>query len=248
MSGRRSGREVHRMLHRAAPSVGRPARRMDPVSITGQIEAEVRRSLARELHDRVAQTLTTMVVEVENYKSEHAGQPRIVSQMDAMQESARDVLSNLRQLVYELRGEQGVGGCFVDALSSHLARYEAHTGIATELTVVGGWPAKLHAPAASNLRSLILEALANANRHSGARSVSVVLEQTAGDELAVTVTDDGRGFEGDYRAAGLGMTGMRERTVLLGGRLCIESMPGKGTTVRASFPRAQLIATHGRAN
>jgi signal transduction histidine kinase len=243
VSHTRSGRAVHRILHRAAPSAGRPAGQREQVDIAGQIEAEIRRSLARELHDGVAQILTTMVVQVENYKSEHAGQPRVVSQMDAMQESARDVLSNLRQLVYELRGEQGVGGCFVDALASHLARYQKHTGIGTELTVLGAWPSKLRTPAASNLRSLILEALANASRHSGARSVSVVLEDTAGDELTVTVTDDGRGIEGKCREEGLGMTGMRERAVLLGGRLCIEDAPGRGTTVRASFPRAQLITT-----
>ena len=243
MKHTRSGRAVHRILHRAAPSGSRPAGLLAQVEIAGQIEAEIRQSLARELHDRVAQTLTTMVVQVENYKSEHAGQPRVVSQMDAMQESARDVLSNLRQLVYELRGEQGVGGCFVDALASHLDRYQQHTGIDTELTVLGGWPAKLRSAAASNLRSLILEALANASRHSGARSVSVVLEDTAGDELTISVTDDGRGIEGRWRGEGLGMTGMRERAVLLGGRLCIEDAPGKGTTVRASFPRAQLIAT-----
>jgi signal transduction histidine kinase len=242
----RSGREVHRILHRAAPAGGRSQRRRNRVDILGQIEAEVRRALARDLHDGVAQTLTTMVVEVENYKSEHAGQPRVVSQMDSMQESAREVLSNLRQLVYELRGEQGVGGCFVDALASHLARYEKYTGINTELTVLGGWPAKLLNPAASNLRSLILEALANASRHSGARSVSVVLEHRAGDELIVTVRDDGRGIESNYREQGLGMTGMRERAALLGGRLSIEGAPGKGTTVRASFPGAQLIATEGR--
>jgi two-component system, NarL family, sensor histidine kinase UhpB len=189
-----------------------------------------------------------MVVQVESYKSEHAGQPRIVSQMDAMQESARDVLSNLRQLVYELRGEQGVGGCFVDALASHLARYERHTGIDTELTVLGGWPAKLLAPAASNLRSIILEALANASRHSGARLVSVVLEHRGGDELTVTVTDDGRGIEGPCHADGLGMTGMRERAALLGGQLSIEGGNGRGTTVRASFPRARLSSSEGRTN
>jgi two-component system sensor histidine kinase UhpB len=186
-----------------------------------------------------------MIVEVENYKTEHAGQQRVVSQMDSVQASARDVLSELRQLVYELRGEEAVGGCFVDVVGSLLARYKEHTGIDTELTVRGGWPAKLRTPAASNLRSLIEEALANARRHSGARSVSVVLESAPSDRLAITVSDNGRGLESvPYRVAGLGLTGMGERALLLGGRLLVEGVAGQGTTVRASFPRA-LLANEG---
>jgi len=247
VSHTRSGRQAHRILHRAIPGAGRTAGRARRVDIAGEIEADLRRALARDLHDLVAQTLTTMVVEVENYKSEHAGQPRVVSQMDSMQDSVRDVLSNLRQLVYELRGEEGVGGCFVDALAAHLARYEKHTAIATRLTVKGAWPATLLAPAASNLRSLILEALANARRHSRAGSVAVVLDGSSGEELVVTVRDDGRGMESDHGVAGLGMAGMRERVVLLGGRLRIEGEPGQGTTVRASFSRALLTAVDRRA-
>lgn len=212
--------------------------------IARQIEAEVRRSLARDLHDRVAQTLTTMIVEVENYKFEHGRLPRVVSQMDAVQDSARDVLDNLRELVYELRGEEGGDGSFVDTLNSVLARFGQRTGISTDLTVRSDWPVALRTPAASNLRSLIEEALCNARRHSGARAVSVVLEGRSTDRLAVTIRDDGVGVEADrYRAPGLGMTGMRERALLLGGRLRIDGEPGKGTTVRATFPRALLIAT-----
>lgn len=241
LSYTRLGAEAHQLRHRAAPAAGRPAKPSRMLEI-GQIEAEVRRALARDLHDGVAQTLTLMIVQAEIHKSEHADQPHIVGQMRAMQDSARDVLSNLRQLVYELRGEEGVGGRFVDALDSLLARYEQQTGIVTKLTIRRGWPETLLTPAAANLRSLIEEALANARRHSCARSVSVVLERTSSDRVAVTVSDDGRGLEGDFRVDGLGMTGMRERAILLGGRLSVEGAPGKGTRVRASFPLSMLSA------
>ena len=239
--------EGHRASRRASAKAGRPASRTPRPDHAGRIGYEIRRSLARDLHDRVAQTLTTMIVEVENHKYEHANMPRVVSRMGAIQDSARDVLSNLRQLLYELRDEEGVGGCFVDALGSLLARYQQNTGIVTELTVRSDWPATLRTPAAANLRSLIEEALANVRRHSGAQSVSVVLESNSSDQLAVTVRDDGRGLEGDRdRAPGLGMTGMHERALLLGGRLSVAGVPGKGTTVRARFPRALLTATEWR--
>ena len=239
----RSRRESDRIRQRTAPTAGRPAKPTQQLDVADQIEAQVRRALARDLHDQVAQTLTTMIVEVENYKSEHAGQQRVVGQLHAVQDSARDVLSNLRQLVYELRGEEGIGGRFVDVIGSVLTRFETNTGIATELTVGSGWPTTLRNPAASNLRSLIEEALANARRHSGAHTISVLLDCTSSDRLTVTVSDDGNGIDSVSRVTGLGMTGMRERAILLGGRLRIEGTPGKGTTVRASFRRALLIAT-----
>jgi len=65
---------------------------------------DIRRELARELHDRVAQTLTTMLIELENYKTEHDGNHAVLRQLDGLQESTRDVLNNLRHILYDLRG------------------------------------------------------------------------------------------------------------------------------------------------
>src|SRR5690348_5472250 len=80
------------------------------------VEEEVRRLVARELHDRVAQTLTGMLVEVENFKSEQVGWQDVVQQLDVIQSSTREVLSSIRQLLHDLRGEEGLGGSFVDSV------------------------------------------------------------------------------------------------------------------------------------
>ena len=249
MTNRWSARGVRRVSRRGVLAGGAPGDGSRSAELSRRIAAEVRRELARDLHDRVAQTLTTMVVEAESYKSEHAGQARVVSQMDAMQSSAREVLSNLRQLVYDLRDDESGSGGFPDAIDAFLRRYQTLTGIHAELTTGWGWPATLRAPAAANLRGLIGEALNNVRRHSGASSVRVVLSSASGERLTVTVSDDGCGLENELiRSMGLGMTGMNERTVLLGGRLVIDGTPGKGTVVRASFPRAQLTEQQGRAN
>jgi signal transduction histidine kinase len=90
---------------------------------------------------------------------------------------------------------------------------------------------------------IIEEALTNVRLHSGAGLVEVALGPSVGRYLAVEVKDDGRGTESGAggRAPGMGVLGMQERAVLLGGRIEVETMAGGGTTVRAILPKEQLI-------
>jgi signal transduction histidine kinase len=206
------------------------------------IEEEVRRLVARELHDRVAQTLTGMLVDVENFKTEEVGWVDVVRQLDKVQTSTRQVLHSLRQLLHDLRGEETVSDDFVDAVRGLIGRYSERTGITLELSVLPGWPETFTRPAYVNLYRIIEEALTNVRMHSGARHVRVVLEPRSRSEVSVMIRDDGRGLDTDAsRPAGLGTVGMRERAVLMGGRLTIQSEPGAGTTVHAIFPESQLV-------
>ena len=81
---------------------------------------------------------------------------------------------------------------------------------------------------------LVQEALNNAARHSGARNASVKVTCDGG-RLVVEVRDDGRGFDPKH-TRGLGILGMEERVRRLGGRLTIDSQPGRGSAVRAELP------------
>jgi signal transduction histidine kinase len=204
---------------------------------------DIRRELARELHDRVAQTLTTMLIELENFKVEQTGRQSVLRQLDELQVSTRDVLSNLRTVLYGLRGETGIEEGFADAVSALLARFQERTQVDVILSVAPSWPARLRSPAALNIYRIIEEALTNVRLHSGARMVQVALGPAFGANLAVEVIDDGRGVaaDGDKRQPGLGVMGMHERAIILGGQLEVESVAGRGTTVRAILPREQLI-------
>jgi signal transduction histidine kinase len=212
------------------------------------IEENVRRLLARELHDRVAQTLTTMLVELEIFKADQVGRQSVLRQVDLLKESTREVLDNLRQLLYELRGEEKVGENLVQAVGELIERFEERTGIAAELNVLPGWPATLRSAAAVNLYRIIEEALRNVRSHSGAGRVEIVLRPQSETQLAVVVSDDGRGLESSLTTSwalgmpGMGTVGMRERAIFLGGELRIENVSGGGTTVRAVFPRDPMPA------
>jgi signal transduction histidine kinase len=215
----------------------------DQVGGGGTTSDEIRRALARELHDRVAQTLTTMLIELENFKVEQTGRQSVLRQLGELQESTRDVLTNLRRVLYDLRGETGIEDGFADAIRALLTRFEERTHVNATLSVSASWPARLPSQAALNIYRIIEEALNNVRLHSGARLVEVALGSGLGSQLAVEVKDDGRGTEsgaGD-RAPGLGVLGMQERAVILGGRLEVESTAGTGTTVRAILPKEQLI-------
>jgi len=198
--------------------------------------------VARELHDRVAQTLAGMLVDVENFKSQQVGWDDVLRELDTIQGSTRKVLTSLRQLLHDLRGEDQVSDGLVQALSALVERFEERTTIAVELDVRPGWPAHLARPASLNLFRIVEEALSNVRMHSGARTVRIVLEELPDGQLAMMIDDDGRGLDTDEaRPVGLGTVGMRERVVLLGGTLEIESEDGVGTTVHAVFPKLHLI-------
>ena len=204
---------------------------------------EIRRVLARELHDRVAQTLTTMLIELENFKVEQTGRRSALRQLGELQDSTRDVLTNLRRVLYDLRGETGVEEGFADTVRALLARFQERTGVDASLMVSPSWPSRLRSQAALNIYRIIEEALSNVRLHSGARLVEVALGLGADSDVAVEVKDDGRGAESSAgeRAPGMGVLGMQERAMILGGRLEVLTVAGSGTTVRAILPKEQLI-------
>ncbi len=207
-----------------------------------EAEGEIRRLVARELHDRVAQTLTGMLVDLENFKTEPVGWEDVLRRLDTVQDSTRQVLQSLRELLHDLRGEETVSDTFVDAVGALVSRFEQKTAISTQLSVLPGWPESLTTPASVNLYRIIEEALSNVRRHSGARAVRIVLKPYSDNQVAVIVGDDGRGGDPDAPwTAGMGTLGMKERAVILGGELRIDSGRGDGTTVRAIFPKDQLM-------
>jgi signal transduction histidine kinase len=184
--------------------------------------------LARELHDGVVQRLTVMVVEIEHLKR-RGSRP---ADLERLQKSTRESIGDLRRLLSELRGEPMVDFGFVDSVRERLEQLAAETGTLADL-IVHSWPEELPAHQAMNLRRIVGEAINNVRRHSGASRVTVTL-QVVGGSLAITIADNGCGMTGSE--GGFGLRGMVERARLLGGRISLDSTPGRGTTVRCISP------------
>lgn len=207
---------------------------------TGWHEAMLaaRLHLARELHDGLAQTLTGMLVELEVFRQEQFGRKSVLNEVDMLQASARDALNSVRMLLGDLRGYPPVQDDLAGSIREGiLKRFSERTGIRTVLSVSREWPGLLPTPTALNLYRILQEALTNSGRHGGATKVRIRLE--ARDAVGVMeIRDDGHGLPDDHdpRDNGMGLVGMQERAVLIGGSLEVRNGRRGGAVVRATFP------------
>lgn len=202
-----------------------------------KIRREERDSIARELHDELGQTLTALKVNLQMLEPYCVGGEAEDHLTEALVITGRS-LNQVRGMMLDLRplGLEDLGLAVV--LESHLAKQAE----------VAGWHAQFETTLPGRLRPelemacfrVAQEALTNVMRHAQAKQVRVALGLDAG-EVQLSVRDDGTGFDvavdSDVaRTEGFGLIGMQERVRQLGGRLAIDSAPGRGTQVRASFP------------
>jgi len=203
-----------------------------------QAQEDERRRVARELHDGAAQTLANLVLRVEICERLMDSDPvRAKEELGRLKELLRASLRDIRQVIADLRplvvDEKGLA----EALRRYVADFQERSGMIVELQcsgVLGRFAPHVELAA----YRLVQECLNNANKHSGATRVQVLLERT-GRELRAEVRDDGRGFDPqlvERLGSRFGLQGMRERLQLLGGWLHLDSAPGRGTKVRFGIP------------
>jgi PAS domain S-box-containing protein len=202
------------------------------------VQADERRRIARDLHDRVLQDLTDALqsMQATQVRSENLGQGADLTQeIGAIQRTVK----GLRNAIYDLRQEEGLS--FVQSVRSLLdLERQVIPGCEIELTVAEEFPVDLPPEVGTGLLRIIQEAMTNARRHSGSRHVRVSLG-VGKDEVVVEVADDGDGFDPDASREGVGLAGMHERALALGGSLEIESQPGEGARVSFRAPLPALL-------
>jgi signal transduction histidine kinase len=206
-------------------------------------EDEVRRQLARDLHDGPAQTLAQIAMSVEFIKKVLERNPdRVPKELDELADKARRANQDVRTMLFELRPVILESAGLVAALESYVQRFPP-----TELPRVHFKSDEIQGrvtPAAeTTVFNVVQEAINNAKKHARARNIWVTLRQ-AGPQVIVTVQDDGQGFDvgGQQDAAvkrgSYGLLNMRERTAASDGDLSITSARGRGTTVTLTVPLA----------
>jgi PAS domain S-box-containing protein len=205
-------------------------------------EAE-RRRIARELHDVVLQDLTYALQSMQVLRRMPEGVDR-AGETGRQVEALKRAVGGLRDAIYDLRLESARERPLVRAIESIVElNRQIGGGCQFELVVDEGFPAAFAGPAGVEVVRVVQEALANVRRHSGARHAVVTLGMANG-EVLVEIEDDGRGF-GPQTSYGMGLTGMRERVLALGGKLEVEGREGVGTRV---FLRVSLaVLTGGEA-
>ncbi len=198
---------------------------------------EERNRMARELHDSVSQKLFGLVLSAESAATllERDG-AAAREQVGRIGELAQEALTELRELIFELRptslDEEGLSA----TLRKHVDMLRRVHRRGIELRISG--TAACAPESEAEVLRVAQEALQNALRHAEAERIELRMETRDG-RLIVTVADDGAGFDPDapgVRSRRLGLTSMEERAKALGGTLVVVSKPGEGTTVTLEVP------------
>jgi two-component system sensor histidine kinase UhpB len=197
-----------------------------------QAQEEERARVARDLHDEVNQSLTGLLLRLE--AAREAAPPELEGELAETKalanQAMRELLSLARQLRPTALDDLGLAAATAGQVEQ-LARGEIEAEFAAE-----GDFSDLADDAQLVVYRVAQEALSNAARHSGAERISVLLRRREDSGVTLEVADNGCGFAFDESEGGLGIGGMRERALLIGGELTIESRPGHGTTVRLTVP------------
>lgn len=195
-------------------------------------QEEERTRVARDLHDEVNQSLTGLLLRLEAVRD--AAPPELETELaetkSLANQAMRELLSLARQLRPTALDDLGLTAA-VGGQVEQVGRGEIEAEFAAE-----GDFSDLSDDAQLVVYRVAQEALSNASRHSDAGRVAVRMRRREDGGVVLEVTDDGRGFAFDESEGGLGIGGMRERALLVGGELTIESRPGRGTTVRLTLP------------
>jgi len=193
---------------------------------------EDRDRIGRDLHDLVIQRLFAIGLSLQG-TARLVDRDDVRARLDVAVDDLDATIKDIRRSIFAL-GSVGDTADLQSEVTRMVDRAAGTLKFRPSLEFEGPVRTLVPPEVAPELLAVLAEALSNASRHARARRVSVVL--SAGDEIVVTVSDDGRGMPAGVEESGL--ANMRERAARLGGQCLVTSDPDGGTTVRWSVPRA----------
>lgn len=196
-----------------------------------ELAAQVERSrIARDIHDSLGHSLVALGVQLEVAQKFQDGIPvKLQHAVKMSKQLADDCLNDVRRSLHSLRqGDLDFQQAILQFTQTlFVPPLEIETNINLPL---------LPATLSNQLYFILKEGLMNIQKHAHATQVVIKADATD-DEIRLTLTDDGCGFEPNIPPTGLGLQGMGERTRLIGGELTLQSTIGEGTTLHVRIPR-----------
>jgi signal transduction histidine kinase len=200
-------------------------------------EAE-RRSISRELHDEVGQTLGAVLVDLGQLSNLISPTDTIVKEQIArIKNAAESAVRSIRDMALLLRPPMLDDLGLIPALEWQARETSRRSDMEVEVDA-GELPGNLPDELKTGIYRLVQEALQNAATHAHAKTAKVSIKHEASN-IDARISDDGVGFQ-PGRTRGMGILGMEERVRQLGGTFDLQSAPGKGTTVHAVLPLGAL--------
>lgn len=211
-----------------------------------QVQESERLSIARELHDETAQTLTSLMLDLRLLEQGADDATATRARVTDIKATTENVLESLHRLAADLRPVSLDHLGLVAALRQYIETLNHKHTTRILYETVGIENLRLHSSVETALYRVAQEALANALRHARASQIDVLLERR-GNAIVLVVEDNGIGFDIDQamERGRLGLLGMKERVEMLGGVLTLEGRVGKGTTINVEVPYADSIVDRG---
>ena len=207
------------------------------------VQEDERRRVARDMHDSLGQQLTALRLKLASLTADSRWGGGAIGDIERLQQLGKRLDEEVNFLAWQLRPTVLDDLGLAAAIENYVREWSRHSGIVAEFHAGRLGNERLDGSVETNLYRITQEALNNASKHSGAQNVNIVLE-TRKNELVLVIEDEGKGFDIEElrneprSSGGLGLTGMRERAAIIGGKVEIESSPGKGTTVFVRVPIA----------
>lgn len=207
------------------------------------VREEEKARIAREVHDELGQMLTVLKLETSMCELAYADlDPGLRDRLNSMKRLIAQLFQLVRDVATALRPPILDAG-IASAIEWQARRFEARTQIPCLVQVPDNLPSLPDATAIGLFR-ILQESLTNVMRHAQAHTVELSLTLSHG-VLCMRIADDGKGF--DLRAerpASFGLVGMRERVLIMGGQLHLDTLPGEGTTLRIHIPLDPVAEEH----
>lgn len=200
-------------------------------------QEQERKRLSRELHDDLGQVLIAHMLRLQNLRAEiPAMSESIIKELESLITDTSQTINKMRLLAQDMRPTMLDTLGLKTTLQNHCREYSIRTGLPVTLEIDEKFP-ELSDIYSITLYRFLQETLTNVLKHSQANHVWVELTLDEA-EIAMTVQDNGKGFMMDEKATakGIGLTGMRERLMLVGGTLIVTTAHGKGTIISARLP------------
>jgi len=209
------------------------------------IREEERASMAREIHDELGQQLTALKLETSWLSLKLKGADgQVVEKINSMEKLLSHCLTTVKKLASELHPALLDKLGLIEAIRWQSREFEKRTGIKITLDLPEATK-NFSSKTRIALFRIYQESLTNVARHSGAANVFCSLKED-NKSMYLTIADDGKGFDiaVTERRHSLGLLGMKERSVMIGGKYEITSQPGKGTKVVAILPIDEIAPDH----
>jgi len=209
------------------------AERRESAQMALAVQEGERQRVARELHDEVGQTLTAMLLQIQSF---YADAPEALRErLDELRETTRSGAEDIRRIAQRLRPEALEELGLQSALTVLADLLAEQAGIHIERRIEHDF--ELGAQDELVVYRVAQEAMTNIARHSRAATAELELTRDGDGGVRLRVHDDGRGFDVAAQPLSYGVRGMRERAMLIGATIQIDSAPDRGTTVLLRLPR-----------